>query len=98
MRLTRFALLLLPFAVHATAAFSQAAPGAPPTFKFELATKPPLRGEMKLGTGPSGTPPEQWFLMNGELQVRNVNEASLTPVLPAAGKATGAAVVITGHP
>lgn len=94
MKLSRVALLFVPLAFQASAAIAQPAPDAPPSFKFELASKPSMPGEIKLGTGPSGTPLEQWFLMNGELQVRNVNEASLTPVLPAPGKATGAAVIV----
>ena len=91
MKLNRLALPLLLFALQPSAAFAQA---AAPAFKFELASKPTSPGEIKLGTGPSGTPPEQWFLMNGELQVRNVNEASLTPVLPEHGKANGAAMIV----
>jgi acetyl esterase/lipase len=94
MKLSRAALLFAPLAFQATIAIAQPAPGAPPAFKFELASKPSMPGEILLGTGPSGTPPEQWFLMNGELQVRNVNHASLTPVLPQTEKPTGAAVIV----
>ena len=94
MKLCRAALLFAPIALQATVASAQPAPGTPPSLTFELTSNPSTPGEIRLGTGPSGTPPEQWFLMNGELQVRNVNHASLTPVLPPAGKATGAAVIV----
>jgi acetyl esterase/lipase len=93
-KLNRNAVMFVALALKASAVAAQAAPGTPPQFKFELATKPSMPGEIALGTGPSGTPPEQWFLMNGELQVRNVNQASLTPLLPSADKATGAAVIV----
>lgn len=88
------AMLLLSIAFQASAAASQPAPPRTPQFRFELASKPAMPGEIPLGTGPSGTPPEQWFRMNGELQVRNVQAATLTPVLPAAGRATGTAVIV----
>jgi acetyl esterase/lipase len=93
MMLRRVILLFAAVALQPSLVIAQAA-GDPQQFRFELASKPPMPGEILLGTGPSGTPPEQWFLMNGELQVRNVNQATLTPILPAAGKATGAAVIV----
>lgn len=87
--------LILAFAaVWPQAALHAQTTGEPQQYRFELAAKPVAPGEIKLGTGPSGTPPEQWFLMNGELQVRNVNEATLTPFLPAPGKGTGIAVIV----
>ncbi|WP_380879248.1 alpha/beta hydrolase [Sphingomonas sp. DBB INV C78] len=51
---------------------------------------------IKLGTGgvTGSTGPEIWWRQGGKLSVRNVTEATLTPVLPAPDKATGAAVVI----
>ena len=94
MKQGRVALLFATLVLQASVAMAQSTPAIPPSFKFELTSKPSMPGEIVLGTGPSGTPPEQWFLMNGELQVRNVNEASLTPVLPSAEKATGAAVIV----
>jgi acetyl esterase/lipase len=94
MKPSRVALLFATFALQAAVAMAQPAPATPPSFKFELASKPSMPGEILLGTGPSGTPPEQWFLMNGKLQVRNVDRATLTPVLPSADRATGAAVIV----
>ncbi|MBV1687779.1 alpha/beta hydrolase [Novosphingobium sp. G106] len=40
------------------------------------------------------TEPEVWDMMSGNRVVRNVGRPTITPVLPAAGKASGAAVVI----
>lgn len=51
--------------------------------------------EIPLQPGAKGTgAPESWFLVDGVPVVRNVTAATITPFLPAAGKATGAAVVI----
>ena len=49
-----------------------------------------------LGTGgvEGSTAPESWFHQWGDTFVRNVSVATLTPVLPAAGKANGAAVIV----
>ena len=49
-----------------------------------------------LGTGPvkGATAPESWFRQYGVPMARNVSTATLTPVLPAPGKATGAAVIV----
>ena len=49
-----------------------------------------------LGTGPlpnAGTP-ESWHSQYGSMFARNVTEATLTPFLPAPGKASGAAVIV----
>ncbi len=45
---------------------------------------------------PSGdtSAPEQWFMMGGDLQVRNVNRAQLVPFLPPRHLATGDAVIV----
>lgn len=40
------------------------------------------------------TAPESWFNLGGQRVVRNVQRATLTPVLPDPAKATGAAVVV----
>lgn len=50
-------------------------------------------GEIPLGTS-SGTDTEQRGMVFGVRGVRNVSRATLTPVLPPAGKATGAAVIV----
>lgn len=90
---SRFVALFAATALQASVAAAQRA-GEPQQFTFAIAAKPSSNGELKLGTGRSGTPPEQWFLMNGELQVRNVNEATLTPVLPSRKRATGAGMIV----
>ena len=49
-----------------------------------------------LGTGPlpDATVDESWHRQYERVFARNVTEATLTPFLPAAGKATGAAVIV----
>lgn len=49
-----------------------------------------------LGTGSveGAIAPESWYLMAGKVTVRNVQQATLTPVLPEKQQATGAAIVI----
>jgi acetyl esterase/lipase len=49
-----------------------------------------------LGTGalPGATAPEAWHRQYGSVFARNVSVATLTPVLPAKGKGTGAAVIV----
>lgn len=51
---------------------------------------------IKLGTGGVANQPasESWFKQWGEPMVRNVTTATLTPYLPAPGKANGAAVLV----
>ena len=49
-----------------------------------------------LGTGPlpGAATPESWHSQYGSMFARNVTEATLTPFLPAEGKASGAAVIV----
>ena len=49
-----------------------------------------------LGTGalPGATAPEAWHRQYGSVFARNVTIATLTPILPAKGKGTGAAVIV----
>ena len=48
-----------------------------------------------LNTGPvPGMPPETWERFLGQVTVRNVSHATLTPFLPKRTKATGAAVIV----
>jgi len=58
---------------------------------------PPEPNAIPLGTGGVDRQPaaEGWFRQWGEPMVRNVSTATLTPFLPAPGKATGAAVIVT---
>ncbi|MCW2362320.1 MULTISPECIES: alpha/beta hydrolase [Sphingobium] len=53
-------------------------------------------GAILLGTGPvkGATAPESWFRQYGVPMARNVSTATLTPVLPAPGKANGTAVIV----
>ena len=46
------------------------------------------------GVLPGATAPESWHRQYGSVFARNVTVATLTPVLPPAGKATGAAVIV----
>lgn len=57
---------------------------------------PPEPGALVLGTGAvqGQTVAESWFRQWGEPMVRNVGTATLTPVLPPAGRANGAAVIV----
>lgn len=57
---------------------------------------PPEPGALPLDTGPvqGQTAAESWFRQWGEPMVRNVSTATLTPVLPPPGRATGAAVIV----
>jgi acetyl esterase/lipase len=86
------ALLALLSATPQIAAAQEAAP----TFRFEPASRPSQVDAIPLGTGPQlpGVPPESWFRLDGEMNVRNVSEATLTPFLPNPGKATGTAVIV----
>src|SRR5439155_19466080 len=57
---------------------------------------PAQRDAIVLGTGPlpGATAPEAWHTQYGSLFARNVTVATLTPFLPAPGKATGTAVIV----
>jgi acetyl esterase/lipase len=52
---------------------------------------------IQLGTGGVDNQPatETWFLQWGDPMARNITTATLTPFLPEAGKANGAAVIVT---
>ena len=71
----------------------------PPGFYIKDIAAPAQRDAIPLykGTAPgsdANAAPEQWNDIMGEVTVRNVTVPTVTPVLPAPGKATGAAVVI----
>ena len=59
-------------------------------------TMPSQAGAVELGTGalPGATAPEAWHRQYGSVFARNVTVATLTPVLPAPGKGSGAAVIV----
>lgn len=73
-----------------------AGPDSPPSFQFAPAPPPSQSAAIALNTGPQApdVPAENWFRMNGDLNVRNVSAATLTPILPDPAKATGAAVIV----
>ena len=62
-------------------------------YPLQAPAEPP---SIKLGTGgvDKQPAPESWFRQWGEPMVRNVSVATLTPFLPAPGKANGAAVIV----
>lgn len=87
---SRFAVaLLIAASLTAGGARAQQAPMTP------LAA-PPEPAAIVLGTGgvAESTAPESWFRQWGDPFVRNVTTATLTPVLPAPEKATGAAAIV----
>jgi acetyl esterase/lipase len=57
---------------------------------------PAQAGAIELGTGAlaGATAPEAWHRQYGSVFARNVTVATLTPVLPAPGKGSGAAVIV----
>jgi len=57
---------------------------------------PAQPGAIILSTGqlPGATTPESWHRQYRSVFARNVTQATLTPFLPAAGKASGAAVIV----
>ena len=71
----------------------QAAPAQSFVASFTEAAPADYPGVVTLGTGP-GQPKEQWFRQDGSLQVRNVEQATLTPFLPPEGARTGAGVIV----
>ncbi|MDO7833735.1 dienelactone hydrolase family protein [Sphingobium sp. HBC34] len=77
-------------------AVAQATGTASPAFSFAQVPTPPKAGEIPLQTGPQAPemPAENWFRMNGDLNVRNVSVATLTPFLPDPDKATGTAIIV----
>lgn len=82
-------LLLATGIVSVGAASAQQAPITPAEAPAEPTAIP-------LGTGgvDGSATPESWFHQWGDTFVRNVTVATLTPVLPDAGKANGAAVIV----
>ena len=75
---------------------ARAQPAPPPQFRMVEAPAPAEPNAITLGPDtPTAGPGESWARMgDGQLIVRNVTRATLTPFLPPAGKATGAAVIV----
>ena len=78
------------------AVFAIASPAAAQNLKMEPIPAPAGNGAIPLETGgvDGATAPESWYAQNGVRTVRNVQHATLIPVLPDPAKATGAAVIV----
>ncbi len=92
--------LLLSLAIMAFPAHAE--PTAPPAITMPANMQrialpiPPEPHAIALGTGGvADMPPEIWEHFLGNVNVRNVSRATLTPFLPKQSKATGAAVIVT---
>ncbi|MUI12959.1 alpha/beta hydrolase fold domain-containing protein [Massilia dura] len=94
-----------PGAVHAMArsvagamalAWAMASPAMAQSDRMVPIATPHQAAAITLGTGPlpGGAAPESWHSQYGSVFARNVTIATLTPFLPPAGKATGAAVIV----
>lgn len=82
-------------ALWVAASMSPASGATPAGFSMTDIAPQSRPSEVPLGTGKQpDMPAEQWMTFNGAPAVRNVSVATITPFLPAASKATGAAVVI----
>jgi hypothetical protein len=73
-----------------------AAPALAQNDKMTPIAAPAQPTAIRLGTGtlPDAKADESWHSQYGSTFARNVIQATLTPVLPAAGKASGAAVIV----
>jgi acetyl esterase/lipase len=83
------ALALALVCTHARTALAQ-------NDKMTPIATPAQPGAITLNTGalPGATAPEAWHSQYNSVFTRNVTVATLTPFLPAAGKASGAAVIV----
>lgn len=83
-------------AVLLACATAFSAPAAAQNAKMTPMATPAQPDAIVLSTGalPGASAPEVWHTQYGSTFVRNVTVATLTPFLPAAGKATGAAVIV----
>src|SRR3954466_5447601 len=96
--LTRVALLAA--CLLAPPALAQSPDRAPatraPNDKMVAIEIPAQPDAIELGTGPlpGATAPESWHTQYGSKFARNVTVATLTPFLPEASKASGAAVIV----
>ncbi|WP_338760177.1 alpha/beta hydrolase [Massilia sp. METH4] len=76
--------------------YALAAPALAQNDKMTPIAAPPQPDAIVLGTGalPGATVQESWHKQYGSTFARNVTVATLTPILPARDKATGAAVIV----
>ena len=83
------------FAILALCVAAPVVAQEPQTFTINPAAPRDAFGAIPLGTPQlADMPPEQWFWQNGDIGVRNVSVATLTPFLPPKGTASGAAVIV----
>ncbi|QBE65882.1 alpha/beta hydrolase [Pseudoduganella lutea] len=77
-------------------AWTMASPAMAQNDKMVPIATPQQKEAIVLGTGalPGATAAESWHTQYGSTFARNVTVATLTPFLPAPGKATGAAVIV----
>jgi acetyl esterase/lipase len=75
---------------------ASAVPATAQGMRMEAIPAPVDTAAIPLGTGgvEGATAPESWFISGTQRTVRNVQQATLTPVLPDPAKATGAAVIV----
>ena len=79
----------------ATAAEPAPTRPAAPSYPIPVPTSAPdERGALPLYPDQAATRPENWVKFGEDYAVRNVTRPTLTPVLPPAGRATGAAVIV----
>ena len=86
---TLISMVMAGLVAIAVPAWAQQAPMTPAQAPAEPAAIALVTGGVE-----GSTAPESWFRQWGDISVRNVSVATLTPVLPAAGKANGAAVIV----
>lgn len=88
-------LACIGIACAASDGVAQPAPPGPPLYGYVELPSHMEQGEIALRPeAASRGPAEQWYSLYSNLQVRNVVRPTLTPILPAPGKATGAAVIV----
>lgn len=84
----------IPLALAALLGAAAPACAQAPRFRYDPIERPAQPDAIPLPTADRNAPDrEQWMRQNGNIGVRNVSHATLTPVLPASG-ATGAAVIV----
>ena len=91
--MSRLSSLALGFASCATAAFAQAPAGLTPMAAYVDPHAIPLYSGVAPGSE-NATQKEAWAKAPGDRVARNVTRPTLTPFLPAKGKATGVGVVV----
>lgn len=86
-------MLVLATSLIAAPAAAQA-PAAPTITPVAAPPRPVGTIDLNTGTVAGSVAPESWIRFAGQTSVRNVQAATLTPVLPLKGKANGSAVIV----